>query len=409
MANFDNSVIQFIEAYKLKPLNDALLTESVVNAILNSHRQQFDAWCKCPDWLKDKYAGKIPDDILSIAATSPNFTEAEAIKADLDHEKRNPHPEQENPDVISPTLDTFALDPVCKKLSALGVKFTEEHVTTLKENLATYKKGGYSEENAQKVATAIAARKACWDTRKEIMERTDLSQEEKDKQIKRLDEEHTETRIMERDAKRAELEYHPEKKLIRLMRQVPKEDFDPNTITSQMSELIQQIIAENKVDDLAKYMATPSYLAQAEKSKKFLRTVLEENGIDLNYLNKFQQDQSIQNKLELLRGKIRQDNKDNTLSSAERYQLRQEQLSAMESQLLPEDAKRRQAKLLDRDKIMAARLGIIPEYKTKTSGGDERVVKLDAELIKDGKLNENRISKEQFDALMKRKKELEGK
>ena len=80
-----------------------------------------------------------------------------------------------------------------------------------------------------------------------------------------------------------------------------------------------------------------------------------------------------------------------------------------EAHLSPEELAKRKAKQLDRDKIMAARLGIIPEYKTKTLAGKERIVQQDEALIKDGNLNEARVSKEQFDALVARKKELEGK
>lgn len=118
----------------------------------------------------------------------------------------------------------------------------------------------------------------------------------------------------------------------------------------------------------------------------------------------------VEEKLKSIRGKLKQDIKDNTLSTDQRYALRQEELGLMHEQLSPEKAAERKAKEEERDKIMAARLGIIPEYRTKTLNGTDRVVQKDKELFNaDGKLNESRVSKEQFDALMARQKEFEGK
>lgn len=54
--------------------------------------------------------------------------------------------------------------------------------------------------------------------------------------------------------------------------------------------------------------------------------------------------QIVQDKLEDVRGKLKQDEKDNKLSAEERYKLRQEQVALMEAQLSPEDFEKRKAK-----------------------------------------------------------------
>lgn len=68
---------------------------------------------------------------------------------------------------------------------------------------------------------------------------------------------------------------------------------------------------------------------------------------------------------------------------AERQVLRQEQLATMHEALTPEQAAARKAKEEDREKIRAARLGIIPEYRTKNSAGVERVFTKDEKFVAD--------------------------
>ena len=69
----------------------------------------------------------------------------------------------------------------------------------------------------------------------------------------------------------------------------------------------------------------------------------------------------------------------------ERLALRQEQLTVMHEALTPEQIAARKVKEEDREKVMAARLGIIPEYRTKNKAGAERVVTKDDSLIADKK------------------------
>lgn len=93
-----------------------------------------------------------------------------------------------------------------------------------------------------------------------------------------------------------------------------------------------------------------------------------------------------------------------------------------EAHLSPEELAQRKAKKDEIDKRNAARFGITPNYKTKYDHdvkdkdgkiihkkGDERIVKKDENLFtEEGKLK-NSYSQETFNALMKRKAELEGK
>ena len=86
-----------------------------------------------------------------------------------------------------------------------------------------------------------------------------------------------------------------------------------------------------------------------------------------------------------------------------RYEIRKEQVGLMREKMSPEQAEARRQKEEEREKIMAARLGITGEYKTKNAKGEERIVKkingLDTEKDDKGNL---RISQEIQDMLRKK-------
>lgn len=74
----------------------------------------------------------------------------------------------------------------------------------------------------------------------------------------------------------------------------------------------------------------------------------------------------------------------------ERREIRKEQLAGVKDLLTPEQAADREQKEIDREKIMAARLGITGDYTTKNAKGEERVFSKEKGLDKakgsDGKL-----------------------
>ena len=85
-------------------------------------------------------------------------------------------------------------------------------------------------------------------------------------------------------------------------------------------------------------------------------------------------------------------------------------IKVAKDKMTPEQKAAREQKEIEREKIMAARLGISPEYHTKNlKGNDRTVTKDDALFDKDGKLNESRISQEQYNYLLKYKTDGKGK
>ncbi|MBO7097674.1 MAG: hypothetical protein J6W11_03440 [Alphaproteobacteria bacterium] len=218
MASFE----EFLTAYHLADGVEEL-TEQKRNALMSLHQGRYDAWLKCPDWLKTEYKNRIPLDILARAAADPNFTDAEAMAA------------------------------------------YQAHIQT--------------------------------------------QQAEKDKT-------------------------------------------DTNEGNSSVADAF----------------------ANAPKEQ-------------------------IQAKLQDLRGTLQNTN----ITGQDRYELRLQQREAIKALMSQEDKVNRSAKEIDREKIMAARLGITPEYYTLNQKGKVRVVTKDAELFNEkGELNEKRVSKDLYASLAKK-------
>lgn len=287
MASIDDAFLDFLKAYghtsSLNALDTDKVSESRVNAIFTRHKSAFDAWMKCPRWLKEKYLGKIPYDILEKAAADPNFTDADAARADAEHQKK------ENP--YSAVPESVIQHPAYEQLCSCGAKLTPAHIALMKLTAETYARGGYSVQNAENIGMEYAFRKAYLDRRKELMKDSNLFEKERNEQIKILDEQHTASRQRELKAKEAEIERHPEKAVIRLLWKMQKEHRDLREATFKIGTYIRDIVATDKLVLLAEEMTTAKYQKQTNAaSKEFLLNMFVKNGVDLSHLNQMTQD-----------------------------------------------------------------------------------------------------------------------
>lgn len=96
---------------------------------------------------------------------------------------------------------------------------------------------------------------------------------------------------------------------------------------------------------------------------------------EVNHQKSEQEARALQAKLDDVRGRLKKDNEEKNLSTDERYALRKEQLGAMKA-LYQTDPEKQISKDKEAvEKIMAARMGIIPEFKTEggvTAKKDEK-------------------------------------
>lgn len=64
------------------------VSDATVNTIFAKHHQKFDAWRKVPEWLRNQYNNRVPDNILKVAQENKILTpemvnQIEKISADL--------------------------------------------------------------------------------------------------------------------------------------------------------------------------------------------------------------------------------------------------------------------------------------------------------------------------------------
>lgn len=293
MADFGDAFVDFLKAYghisSLNALDASDTSQARVNAVFARHKSSFDAWMKCPDWLKNKYHGKIPYAILTKAASDPNFTEDDAYRVDVEYQKgKAPY---------SVVPDTLSESPAYEPLCTCGAKFTAAHVAAMKLMSETYARNHYSYENAQKVAAEYAARGALSDRKEEINANQQLSSDEKKTLLADIDEQIRLSRQRELETKRAERKNHPEKTIISWLMRVQTHRMSKNDATVEISDKLQKLIDSDKLVLLAQEMAGPKYqkLVNSE-TKDFFANILKENGIDPNAMNQMQNDFITNNK-----------------------------------------------------------------------------------------------------------------
>ncbi len=186
----------------------------------------------------------------------------------------------------------------------------------------------------------------------------------------------------------------------------------------------------NSLDDKQKAMLLAACLLNKEKyadGKELAMVNPPKIDLDAEYFKQLPQDvqdilknheaqkaeqEEIKNRLAKVKDKLNKNSEKarDAESVNERYEIRKEQIGLMRQGMTPEQVSARQEKEEEREKIMAARLGITGEYKTKNTKGEERIVKkeegLESAKDSDGNLQ---ISKELQDALKQKYGRSEGK
>ena len=286
-ADHGNEFLVFLEAYghisKTNELDTNVISESRINALWSSHKNRFNAWLKCPELLRKKHFNKIPDYILDIAEKDPNFTEADALKAEEEYQnKQNPY---------SFVPDDLAKHPAYEQLCTCGVKFTLAHIASMKLMSETYLRGGYSYQNAQKVGSEYAIRGALLSKRAETEANSNLSDAEKIKLLEIIDKQHFSSRQRELESKEAEInKRHPERAIIRLLWKMQKDSLNSKEVADQIHHHIQTIKDNDTLVLLAERMANAKYQGLQQTTKAFFADILDANGIDISHLNQISED-----------------------------------------------------------------------------------------------------------------------
>jgi len=273
MAHIDDAFMDFLKAYghtsSLNALDTNAPSESRVNAIFNRHKNTFDAWLKCPSWLKDKYHNKIPYDILEKAAADPNFTERDAINADAEHNNAKSA-------LIPNELESH---PMYEDMCSCGAQFTLAHIAAMKLMAESYERGGYSHQGAKKIAATSAIIKLGWDNFKEIDADSSLSAEQKKERQNNLYQKIQEARMYGREVQLRDLEEtQPERAFVRLF--INGSEKSPDMLKNSNS-LLQRIIDMKRVVLLAEQISSKMFEMRVRgKAREAFFDVLRAHGID---------------------------------------------------------------------------------------------------------------------------------
>lgn len=401
MADTGDSFITYLEAYgdseELSAVhsNDPkIASDARITAIIKRHREDFDAWLKCPHWMKMKYSNKIPKDILKIAAANINFTDADAIEAE---QRFVATQTEENKDAVPPSdlPQLITSNPVYQTMQKCGITLTKKHMEQIENKATTIVEKGYEMDDATLLAFTSIVRQEIFKQIQDIDNNPNISQEEKESKLNFLREEFTGTRQL--DHAIIAHKVLPEK--------IQKMELNPNIAQEEKNKKLIELRAKYEENEqvLARLMQ------RYEQYRPTGRTLPSVDKMPETHVST-QSPTDIQIKIQILRHKLAQHGGSSALSQEARYELRKKRLNMLHQTLSPERFASRQAKETDREKIMAARLGIIPELKMQTLRGTERVITKDEKLFdKDGKLNEQRVSKEQYQHLLKYKTPEQGK
>jgi len=281
MAQIDDAFFDFLKAYghtsALNALDTDAVSESRVNAIFSRHKDTFDAWLKCPGWLKDKYRNKIPYDILAKAAADPNFTEADALKADAEHNKSKSS-------LVPSELEAH---PMYKDMCSYGVRFTVAQIAAMKLMAESYKRNGYSHQGAEKIAATSALIGIGWDNFKKIGADPSLSAQQKQEQQDHLYQKINEARVYKHEVQLRDLEEtQPERAFIRLF--IKGDEKSPDMLANS-DNLIQQIIEMKRMDLLAEQIRGKTFEMRVRgKARQAFFDVLSAHGINPADLNRQQ-------------------------------------------------------------------------------------------------------------------------
>ena len=203
MADTGDSFITYLEAYgdseELSAVhsNDPkIASDARITAIIKRHREDFDAWLKCPHWMKMKYSNKIPKDILKIAAANINFTDADAIEAE---QRFVATQTEENKDAVPPSdlPQLITSNPVYQTMQKCGITLTKKHMEQIENKATTIVEKGYEMDDATLLAFTSIVRQEIFKQIQDIDNNPNISQEEKESKLNFLREEFTGTRQLD--------------------------------------------------------------------------------------------------------------------------------------------------------------------------------------------------------------------
>jgi len=221
------------------------VSDKLVTAVLFKHSAKFELWRKVPEYIRTKYAGRIPDDIMERLKTDPHLTDAEIKKIEKDRVDG-----AENYNNV--------------------IEFNASDVMVISAVSASIVKRGYSAKAAHELAVTQQ-------TRKKLMydQSLPLSPEEK----KRLWAQSRETD--RKTIKKDWIENQPERYAVHMLKKVNAGKISRDEAALQLDSLIKRIKEQDRIDNFRQALAEPSarYQHYSPETKELLGTLMVEHGL----------------------------------------------------------------------------------------------------------------------------------
>lgn len=286
MADVGTEFTDFLRAYCLEDYNKLSsdsVTSADINAIFAKHKAKFDAWRKIPQWQRDKYYNKVPEELLEKAALDPNFTDAEAIE----NEKKYLH--KGNP--YSPIPEILEESVFYHEILNIGVQITPAHIAAMKLAADQFNRSGYTARTSEQLSMETIFNKALFEKYAEVSQDKTLSLPEQREQKARLEQLIDESRLRRVDIALEDVKQNqPERALMLTLRNMQKGKIDRQQALPEIDMYVKRIISLERMDLLASKMNESLYQKVLKpETKEILDYVLKENKTDVRHLEAMKQ------------------------------------------------------------------------------------------------------------------------
>lgn len=237
------------------------VSDSLVNTVFSKHREHFETWMKVPQWIRDKYNGKVPENILEVARTDPNLT---------DHEIKNIERNRPNEN-YSVNLDNLAFNiSDYASIAAIAQQISQK---------------GYSEQSARNLAYARQIRR-------KLLEDSSIKLTPKQKKQLWLETRQNDQKNIKKDW----CENQPERMAIHLLKQLNCGKIDKNQALPQLDILFKKIAEQDHGEALAEQLKQPQSRFKHYKSdtRELLSELVKSHRIPLTPLQKAMQNEEFE-------------------------------------------------------------------------------------------------------------------
>lgn len=261
MADTGSEFIEYLKAYDPEAFSKVSAdsaTDALINSVIAKHKNKFEVWKKVPEWLRDKYNNRVPENILDMAKSGVPLTQENINTAtgNSDSAKSALQPADFNPSLELATAVVFTAADIA------AIKYMSEQIA-LK---------GYGPEASDKLAAS-----------KQI--RHKLAEQLQDTSVKAKEQISADWRkTRESDFKTIKQDWirnQPEKMFVHLVKELHRGKIDAQTAIPQLDVLLNKVNEQGRQQQLVTALQEPQSMAKhySESTKSMLAEMLQSHNI----------------------------------------------------------------------------------------------------------------------------------